>query len=1497
MSLLTEEEIFNAALQIPAAEREAFLDRACQGDTLLRAAIEALLAAHDVPDSFLEAPLGEATIEQPLVEMPGTMIGPYKLLEQIGEGGFGVVFMAEQTRPVRRRVALKVLKPGMDTREVVARFEAERQALAIMDHPHIARVFDGGATPAGRPFFVMELVRGVPITEFCDQNQLTPRQRLELFVLVCQAVQHAHQKGIIHRDLKPSNILVVMHDATPVVKVIDFGIAKALGQELTDKTLFTGFAQLVGTPLYMSPEQAGQSGLDIDTRSDIYSLGVLLYELLTGTTPFSKERFKKAAYDEIRRIIREEEPPKPSTRLSESKDALPSISAQRHMEPAKLTKLVRGELDWIVMRALEKDRNRRYETANGLAMDVQRYLADEHVLACPPSAAYRLKKFARRNKGALGVAALILFFITLLGSVAGWAVRDRAARDAAAKAQRQARESEVIRERQQRESELALEKSTRQTLTRERVTLALDEARKRQQEGRWRQALDAAKRAEALVATGEGDEATHQRAREVLGDMQMLANVEEVRVRSTQNEEGFDLNVEDQGNAQAFRDYGIDIDALDREEAAARIRARPICYELAVFLDSWSHVRRRLWPRLEAEGSQPVGKDWRELLEIARAADPEPWRDKFRIAVLNDDRQALVDLAASAPVASLPAETVDRLGDALMGRRAYEEAVAFLKKGQRVHPRDYWINGNLGLSLRNLKPPQNEEAIRYFTAALALRPESAQSHSNLGNALDSLGKFDDAIECYLEAVRISPSYSSHLTTAIDRGKTTDEAIDLYRQLLKRLPQVSGLHAGLAQLLWKQKKLDEAADSFRKAIQFKSGASAHLDCNYLGSVLIEQQKYKEAADALRQAIDANPKYMASYGQLGIVLRTFEQNSDANDLTTEARDKLWADAVAQLTRKIEQSPDDASCWFERGDAHWSLGQLDKALADFSKACELNPQNAKFLSKRGYVHFQLSQHDQAVADFSRAIELAPQDASNWGGRGNAYQSLGQLEKALADCTKAVELNPKGATSWVRRGSIYAQLGKHDQALADYSQAVELAPNAYYLNVRAAAYRQLRQWDQALADYTKVIELDPDDPINWSTRGAVYSQWGQHDKAIADFSKAIELKPDDAGIRNGRASAYRALGQSDQAIADLSQAIELQPKRALFWLNRAALYARLGQRDKAASDYSKVTEFEPQSAYDWDLQAQAHLGLGQKEKALADYAKAIEQQPRIVSYLLNRAYLYDQLGQHDKAIDDYSRVIELAPQVAANWQLRGTAYSQVGQWEQALTDYTKAVELIPNSAVLRTNQGVALAQLGQWDKAAAAFEQAATLPGEYPTAWYYRAVLEIQRDDMDAYRQVCAGMLERFEQSYSVDAAYWTTWTCVLVPDSVSEWTRPLKLAEQAHAADGRSYDTINQLGTVLYRAGRFAEAAQRLSEAEAAFEKAPSRRSTIVYNRLFQAMAQHRLGHRAEATSWLEKAVRAIDTTAAVTAPDATANIWNRVLTLKLLRREAEELLAEK
>jgi Tfp pilus assembly protein PilF len=579
-----------------------------------------------------------------------------------------------------------------------------------MDHPNIAKVLDAGQTSGGRPYFVMDLVKGVPITAFCDQGQLTPDERLELFAHVCRAVQHAHQKGIIHRDLKPSNVLVTLEDGAPLAKIIDFGIAKALDRQLTDKSLFTGFAQMIGTPLYMSPEQAALSNVDVDTRSDIYSLGVLLYELLTGATPFAKERFQEAGYEEICRIIREEEPPKPSTRLTTLGQAATTVSTQRKTDPKRLSQLVRGELDWIVMKCLEKDRNRRYETASALARDIERNRHDEPVQACPPSVWYRFRKFARRRRAALATAGLVFLLLIALGAAGGWLVRDRAARLA---------------------------------VTDERANSALNDASALQVQRQWWEALQAVKRAEAILALG-GSAHLAARAREQRQDLEMLLRLEEIRVPGGPDAKGavYDNAGADALYTEAFRAYGIDIDSLDPAEAAERVRSRTIRLELTLALDYWAMARRRSATKDDA------GR--RRLLAVARAADNDGFRNQIRDAIEAGSRETLTKLITSADVSELPLETVSLVANAGIMGVPLERSM--LREAQRQHPDDYHLNFQLAWDSADA-----EEKVRFYTAALALRPRYIDTHAFLAAALSRRGKWDEAAGIYRRMLKLQPN--------------------------------------------------------------------------------------------------------------------------------------------------------------------------------------------------------------------------------------------------------------------------------------------------------------------------------------------------------------------------------------------------------------------------------------------------------------------------------------------------------------------------------------------------------------------------------------------------------------------------------------------------------------------------------------------------------------------------------------------------------------------
>jgi tetratricopeptide (TPR) repeat protein len=974
---LPEESIFAQALEIAsAAERAAFLDRACGNNQALRGEVEALLRAHEQSGDLLDLPeKSPVTTDLPGQEHPGTFLGPYKLLEQIGEGGMGIVWMAEQTEPIQRRVAVKVVKEGMDSRQVLARFEAERQALALMEHPNIAKVLDAGQTPLGRPFFVMELVKGQPITKYCDEKRLAVRERLELFADVCRAVQHAHQKGIIHRDLKPSNVLVAPYDGRPVVKVIDFGVAKATGQRLTDKTLFTGFGALVGTPEYMSPEQAEVNNQDIDTRSDIYSLGVILYELLTGSTPLTRKRLKEVALLEVLRVIREEEPPRPSTRLLESKDTLPSISAQRQTEPGKLTKLVRGELDWMVMKALEKDRNRRYETANGFAMDVQRFLADEPVLACPPSALYRLRKFARRNKTALRVGCLILFFVLLLGAVGGWVAFDRGAR----------------RTKAVQDLDLALQ----------RTELHLGQEK-------WADARAGLEQAERLAVEARPDPDRNER----LIDLRERLEAAERDQQFSAGYEDILLGVQSQIDVvnsrmtlkaifpairQLFSQYGMPWVDTPLEKVAARINSRsePVRHQLiaALYL-AGAHV--------PAEETRI--QEW--LVELMKSADTDPWRKRIRQTVATKDWQAMEQLLREVDLATQPPSILIQFTEIVTAQRK-ESQLDMLHRIQRAYPDDLWANSSLAWEL--VQRGRESEAVRYYMACLALRPKNPGTWVNCGCCLDSMKETAAAIPYYERAVALSPHYFAaylNLANALETLGKLQDALAVDNKAVEMCPSRVGAWSNRARLYNKLGAPKKALADCNKAIELDAKLAAAWANRGEAYKLLGQ--YEKAIADCTKAIELDKNIANGWATRG---NCYYQRGE------------YQNALADCNRAIERLPTNAFAWRTRGYVWLALGDHEKAIADCRKAVELAPKDPWTHGCLGDVLLNANRTQEAIASYRNALALDKNLPEVQGGLATALQKQGDFREALKVMRRAHELpSPRpdwapNSAQWVRQ------------------------------------------------------------------------------------------------------------------------------------------------------------------------------------------------------------------------------------------------------------------------------------------------------------------------------------------------------------------------------------------------------------------------------------------------------------------------------------------------
>jgi serine/threonine-protein kinase len=1124
---MSEREMFEAALELSPGDRAAYLDGVCGRNAALRQRLDGLLNKHDRTGSFLEVPAAAAlaTVDEPITERPGAVIGPYKLIEQIGEGGFGVVFMAEQHQPIRRKVALKVLKPGMDTKQVIARFEAERQALALMDHPSIAKILDAGQTSSGRPYFVMDLVNGLPITAYCDEAQLTTKERLELLVQVCRAVQHAHQKGIIHRDIKPSNVLVALHDGRPVPKIIDFGIAKALGQHLTDKTLCTGFAQLIGSPLYMSPEQAAPGGLDVDTRSDVYSLGVLLYEVLTGTTPFEKERLGKASYDELCRIIREEEPPRPSTRISTLGQAATTMSLQRQSDPKRLSQLFRGELDWIVMKTLDKDRNRRYETANGLARDIQRYLEGEPVQACPPSGWYRFRKFARRNKSALAVAGLILFCVALVGAGGGWVLRDRAAREGA-----------VDRE----------------------VNRALDEADALIQSAKWPESAVAIERAQKLLIAA-GRQQMPARLTALQEDLALAQRLDDIHSQP-KSEDFLWGHEQDAAYAEAFASAGIDLATLSVAEAAERIRARNIRRELVRALDLWSFMRHHSEALGGGIKSRP---DWKQLTEIAAAVDPDPLRTQLRQARMRGDRAALEALAGSADVRQLPPESLLQLATALDETGAREAAMALARRALLVRPGDFWLNLHLGWWCLKAQPPQYDDAIRYYTASWSIRPGNAYTVKTIGDALAGKNAHAEAIAAYSRAIELKPDLWEAWALRGELYVTSglwDLAADNCANEFKLRPGAS-VRQCLAHALLRLHVGDKASYGQLCAFipkHFNADKVARGHEDLVRACTIAPSPEADVGWAVRLAervVKEEPNGPWNYAFLGLAYY---------------RAGNYEAAVAQLKRSLEVDPN----WLGGGHnypvlamAYHHLGRADEARQALNYSARLLDQWTEDLLRRP-VGALFRPHGPAH------VEGRPMLWWDWTSCCLLYREA----KTVIDGSPP----PEDPRLHVVRARALAALGEVDRAVAACDQALHLAGANSEMRLECAiVLGSLHRWNDALVRYRKVWERVPKtawalNDLAWSLATDLNGKLRDPGLAVELARKAVALEPQNGMIQNTLGVAHYRAGDMNAAIKELHKSMELRKGGdSMDWFFLAMSHWRLGHEDEGLKWYKQAVEW----------------------------------------------------------------------------------------------------------------------------------------------------------------------------------------------------------------------------------------------------------------------------------------------------------------------------------
>jgi len=1424
-------DIFSAALELGTPEeREKYVDEACVDNPALRERVEALLRSSAKVSHFMEAPLprieGSPTLDvPPTTEQPGQTIGHYKLLEEIGEGGMGVVYMAEQQEPVHRQVALKILKPGMDTRQVIARFEAERQALALMDHPSIAHVFDAGTAESGRPYFVMEFVDGSRLTECCDQKQLATRQRLELFVQVCLAVQHAHQKGIIHRDLKPSNVLVTLYDDVPVPKIIDFGIAKAVHRQPGELAVTTSHGLMMGTPLYMSPEQAGTSGLDVDTRSDIYSLGVILYELLTGHTPFDDERVREAGYDEIRRMIREEEPPRPSARISTlGEAAAATVSMCRKTEPARLSRMVRGDLDWIVMKALEKDPARRYQTANDLAQDIQRHLADEPIDARPPSLFDHAAKWTHRHRPLVWSAAALLVLSTIGSTVSALLIG------------------------------------------RERSELAQAYKDKGEQ-------LEATQRAEGLAKQQEGLAKEQQRLAKQQQKLAVAQREEATRQRDAAEENLYLAHIhlawQDWHAGQVSRIYEM------LQKYLPQSGRRDFRGWEWYFLLSLCH-RERILLRDPAEVgfacmAWNAKRNW--LAGGSRSGQIHVWDPTSgkQLFTLQGSLSGVYGVAWSPDgnfFAAGSAEDV-RVWDI----RSRAEICRWCASPTSLNQQLSWSPDGKYLAYEDL---DDCVTIRSLIDGKLLRTRLGEGVSVASIAWSADGKYM-AIGSKNVNERFAVRISDPMT---GREIRSWEPVEYDVLTLAWSPDGKRLATGT----YGQRLQVWETGSWRELLRIphSSGIEAVAwspDGRYLGSCT-------RGAEAIVWDSQSGKQVNALRGHTDWI-RHIAWGPDGQCLATQASDgiRVWDPKKSTENASLDHSGVEGFAWCRDGSRLATIGGGKVRIWNSSRRREIASWDRRadyFVwhpDGKRLALMRLAEKTVEVVDaHTGRVELTfPCFGGPRPSNGPLDWSRDGTRLAFADDLLSVSIAD------VSTGRILTSLHGHSGPVG----TVRFRPDGRLL-ASTAWDGTVRVWDPAagkcLVTYQGHAPGRWISGLAWSPDGKQIASggWDQRievwdaetGKGVASLSGHTSpvwgLDWSAAGMRLASASSDGTVKLWNTNIWEEVLSIDIGSTGGLArWSpdSKQLATARKAGNTVELWDSAAAYEFAESAAYRLE-RAQLLALRGRPDEARALLQRWIAEYPRDSAYCAALAAVH---------FDEGARLLHRDPQ-------------------RAVAAFTEALRLKPGEGSYLLRRAIAYSNLREFEKAAADYRAVIRLDPQACVARNALAMLYLAAGRLDHYRATCAACVEHFGRTEDPETAASVVLTCAAGPDAVGDWSKVIGLAEMARRSDAKSpfYECV--LGMILYRAGRFGEAIEHLTEANPNVVMSIDTAGMLVEHRYFLGLAQYRVAHAKEAKKWLDE-VDHDSVASSIFAwefPDLGARVWFHRALIESLRAEAARVI---